>query len=282
MKFVSHAQNFEDVMLWRALQHVGAGFYIDVGAAWPDEDSVTKAFYDRGWRGINVEPNPKLHKVLEQQRPRDQNLAVAVSDHEGTARFHSMSGAGLSTLDSTIAQGHQEAGWTVADEFQVQLTTLAKLVAQHVPAGQDIHFLKVDVEGFEEAALRGNDWTAVRPWIVLVEATLPLTRTESHAGWEPLLLGADYSFVYADGLNRFYVAKEHAELIPAFQFPPNMFDNFVMRRHWLAETRLKELEDWAKQAEHAAATATERLAKLLASAVWRMRALAGSLRQRKA
>ena len=58
--FVSYAQNFEDVMLWRALRHVESGFYIDVGAAHPDDYSVTRAFYDRGWSGINVEPTSRV------------------------------------------------------------------------------------------------------------------------------------------------------------------------------------------------------------------------------
>lgn len=76
--FISYAQNFEDVMLWRALKHVKDGFYIDVGAAWPDKDSVTKAFYERGWRGVNIEPNPEMWRVLSADRPRDLNLKVAL------------------------------------------------------------------------------------------------------------------------------------------------------------------------------------------------------------
>ncbi len=56
--FTSYAQNFEDVMLWRALRHIDQGYYIDVGAWSPELDSVTKAFYEHGWHGINVEPNP--------------------------------------------------------------------------------------------------------------------------------------------------------------------------------------------------------------------------------
>lgn len=56
MTFISYAQNFEDVRLWRALKQFEHGFYIDVGANDPSHDSVTKAFYDHGWHGINVEP----------------------------------------------------------------------------------------------------------------------------------------------------------------------------------------------------------------------------------
>jgi len=77
--FVSHAQNCEDVMLWRALKHVNKGFYVEVGAAHPDEYSVTRAFYDTGWRGINVEPTSTYFRRLAGARPRDINLNVALS-----------------------------------------------------------------------------------------------------------------------------------------------------------------------------------------------------------
>ena len=56
MAFVSYAQNFEDVMLWRALRHGEHRFWVDVGAADPDVLSVTRAFSERGWHGINIEP----------------------------------------------------------------------------------------------------------------------------------------------------------------------------------------------------------------------------------
>ena len=68
MRFVSYAQNWEDVMLWRALGHVGQGFYVDVGAFSPDEHSVTRAFYDLGWSGINIEPNPQRIAELKAKR----------------------------------------------------------------------------------------------------------------------------------------------------------------------------------------------------------------------
>ena len=44
-EFVSYAQNFEDVMLWRALKHVENGYYVDIGAQDPVFDSVSLAFY---------------------------------------------------------------------------------------------------------------------------------------------------------------------------------------------------------------------------------------------
>ena len=71
--------------------------------------------------------------------------------------------------------------------------------------------LKVDVEGFEKEVLNGNEWSSLRPWVVVVEAMVPNTQIENHAEWEGILLGANYAFAYADGLNRYYVAEERAE-----------------------------------------------------------------------
>ena len=42
--FISYSQNGEDVVLMRALGHLGSGRYIEVGANDPTNDSVTRAF----------------------------------------------------------------------------------------------------------------------------------------------------------------------------------------------------------------------------------------------
>lgn len=236
MSFVSYAQNFEDVMLHRALKHVDQGFYIDVGAWSPDIDSVTRAFYELGWRGINVEPNSEFHVQLCAKRPRDINLKVAVGDHEAVLSMNFLGSSGLSTLDDHIAAKHLASGLAV-ERKDVQITTLRAIWREHVPQRQEVHFLKVDVEGAEKSVLDGNDWQQCRPWIVVVEATLPMEQTDSYAAWEPILVSAGYRFAYADGLNRYYVASEHVDLIPYFRFPPNVFDGFVMHAQREAEAR---------------------------------------------
>jgi FkbM family methyltransferase len=244
-------------MLWRALKHVENGFYIDVGAAWPDEDSVTKAFYERGWHGINIEPNPKLNKQLRACRPRDINLKLAVGDFKGTQTFNLVTETGLSTLDDAIARRQQAAGW-ISNRQEVQVTTLASIWQEYVPTGQAVHFLKVDVEGFEEAALKGNIWPKNRPWVVVVEATLPMSQEESHGAWEPVLINAGYQLTYVDGLNRFYVAQEHSELLPAFKYPPNVFDGFKLVGQHDSEVRAMQAEARAMRAEARAMQAEAR------------------------
>ncbi|WP_102227153.1 FkbM family methyltransferase [Acidimangrovimonas sediminis] len=249
MTVISYAQNFEDVMLWRALKDVKKGFYIDVGAHSPDEMTVTRLFYEHGWHGINLEPSPPFFAELERRRPHDLNLAVAVSDESGEVAFHKIEESGLSTLDADIAKRATDIGWT-DDILRVPMLTLAEICAEHVPEGQPIHFLKIDVEGLEEKVIRGADWTRWRPWIVVAEATIPMSPEQNYSGWDPLILDAGYDFVWFDGLNRYYVAREHGALKDAFQAPPNVYDQFRLADDISHERRALEAE--ARLADEAA------------------------------
>lgn len=241
LPFVSYAQNFEDVMLWRALRDVERGFYIDVGAYSPRDESVTLAFYERGWCGINIEPNRDAWLRLEAERPRDINLDVAIGRKNSSATLLAFPGTGLSTLDPRVADQRVLEGWDMRED-EVEVRRLASICGEHLPAGQEIHFLKVDVEGFEHEVLSSMDWTAWRPWIVVVEAMRPTTSEPAHDRWEALLVQAHYECVYADGLNRFYLAEEHSQLSHTFRFPPNVFDTFVRASEWDALHRASHAE----------------------------------------
>ena len=244
--FSSYAQNFEDVMLWRALGHVERGFYIDVGAFLPDVDSVTRAFSERGWRGINIEPHPDFIARLAAARPDDVNLAIAVGDTQGSIALHAVGRTGLATVDAESAARHAAEGWPIV-RIEVPCRRLADVWDEHVPADQPVHFLKVDVEGHEAAVLRGLDWSRQRPWIVVVEATHPATKLPSHAQWQPALEAAGYRMVYWDGLNRFFLAGEQAGLAVHFDCPPNVFDDFVQDADG-ARDRLRQALDAARHA----------------------------------
>ena len=225
MTFITYAQNYEDVLLWRALGHVKNGFYIDVGANDPVEHSVTKAFYDAGWSGISIEPLPAFHQAFIEQRPRDTNLAIAAGANNGELTLYDVPAVrGWASPEREVADLHESEGYQVA-ELTVPVRTLASVCEEHVKG--DIHFLKIDVEGFEGEVLRGMDFARWRPWLLVIEATLPNSRVTNHETWEHLVTSQRYRFVWFDGLNRWYVADEHAELADAFGTPPNVFDEFI-------------------------------------------------------
>ena len=239
MPFISYAQNYEDVMLWRALRDVEKGFYVDVGAADPEELSVTRAFYDRGWSGINVEPLDEYFGKLVQARPRDRNLKVAVGREAGLRTLYTIAGTGLSTFDPQIAARHQATGW-VAHETVVPVLTLTKILEDcGLPT---IHFLKIDVEGAEAEVVESLNLERVRPWIIVVEATEPFSTVSARDKWERLITDRGYGFAYFDGLNCFYVVNEMAGLKGRLALPPNVFDDFVRWPDWSIRQEAAKLE----------------------------------------
>ena len=224
-RLVSYAQNFEDIMLWRALGHVEAGCYVDIGAQSPDADSVSRVFFEHGWRGLNVEPSPHYAAMLRERRPDETVLQALIAEDAGASCFFEIPGSGLSTMDEAIAQKHQSAGFDVRESL-VPVITLDTLLMQ--VGDRDIHWLKIDVEGAELAVVRGWKRASHRPWVLVIESTRPLSREQTHQQWEPLVLEKGYEFAYFDGLNRFYVSVDRPELLPAFESGPNVFDGFSL------------------------------------------------------
>lgn len=222
---ISYAQNFEDVILHRVFANRKDGFYIDVGAMDPIEDSVTKVFYDEGWSGINIEPNQWFYGKLMEQRPRDINLNLALGEREEVRTLHVSERHGNSTFEERHRDRFAERGFETK-ESTVRVTTLAAVCREYVK--QEIDFLKVDCEGWEKFALLGGDWDRFRPIVVVVEATEPMTTTPAWSEWEPILtVNGRYEMVYFDGLNRFYLRREYLDLRSHFAVPPNVFDEFT-------------------------------------------------------
>jgi FkbM family methyltransferase len=253
MTFISYAQNSEDVLLWRALGHVKEGFYIDVGANDPVEHSVTKAFYDAGWSGISIEPLPSYQQAFLEQRQRDVNLAVAAGAAEGELTLYDVPAVrGWASPERAVAEAHQAEGYQLA-ELKVPVRTLSSVCAEYVKG--EIHFLKIDVEGFEGEVLRGMDFARWRPWVLVIEATLPNSHVTNHETWEYMVLGQGYRFAWFDGLNRYYVAQEHPELVAAFGVQPNVFDAFISHHLDKAWTATKDVTRALRDSESHASLA---------------------------
>ena len=188
-----------------------------------------------------------LHEALVKFRGRDINLQIAAGSAESQTCLYEIPGTGLSTLDTEIAERHQSTGFAVV-ERSIHVQTLDAVLQAH-PCDA-IHFLKIDVEGWEHDVLRGIDFTRHRPWIVLVEATEPNSEIPSFGAWEPMLLSKRYRFAYFDGLNRFYVAEEHANLVSTFSRPVNSGDHFIRWPELAAKRELRRVH-WGQRSQSA-------------------------------
>jgi FkbM family methyltransferase len=243
-QMVSYAQNAEDVVLLRALSDLEHGFYVDIGAWHPTNDSITKAFYDRDWSGINVEPQPTYFKEFIEQRPRDINLQLAVSDSSGlltlwVPHYSALATCRIEMLDASFPD------YAEPKKYVVEAERLDKILHQYAKA-REIHFLKIDVEGYEANVIAGADFDKCRPLVLIVEATSPHTNEPTWYDWESSLLAHGYLFALFDGLNRFYVREESREFLPKLAIPANCLDSFVTQREMKTRSKLAEARNRLK------------------------------------
>lgn len=234
MNLISYAQNFEDIVLWRALHDIEGGVYLDIGAQHPVIDSVSHLFFERNWRGIHVEANPHYAALLRRARPGDQVIEALVGEPPKDKRlpFFIVTDTGLSTGIKEVAERHRQAGFEVL-EITAPVLPLSDIFLEH--SNKTIHWMKIDVEGMEAAVLRSWDRSPVRPWILTIESTLPNTRTESHHEWINLVLDRGYREVWFDGLSRFFLHEDQWHREPSFKIPPNIFDGFsITQNHFAA------------------------------------------------
>ena len=197
MNFRSYSQYYEDIVLFFIFYNVENGFYIDVGANDPNIMSVTKAFYLRGWNGINIEPLPHKYKLLLNERKRDINLEIGVGKEKTISTLY-LRGPG-----STFFNIYKKENLST---INVTVDTMSSVCEKYVPKGKIIQFCKIDVEGGERDVLLGYDFKNYRPKVFCIESTKPSSMTIStHKEWEDILLTNNYSFAYSSAINRFYI-----------------------------------------------------------------------------
>jgi FkbM family methyltransferase len=250
---ITWAQHWEDVRLWRVLRDREPGFYVDVGAMDPEEDSVTKVFYDLGWRGIDVEPDPEFAEALRRARPNDLVAEVAASDGSGMVSLHRVSmpngeRSGLSTMNQVVADRHEADGLTISP-IEVTRAPLEELMSGTDAEHPDrFHFLKVDVESHEAEVLAGAALDRIRPLVVLIEAREPNETTDAYEAAEEILTRTGYPFAVDDGLNRWYVRQEDEQVAALLRPHINPVLDGAPRRGWEVEQE-RGLHEWIDSLE---------------------------------
>lgn len=164
------------------------------------------------------------------------NLNIGLSNRDGEMTIFEAPDACWS-VDRDLLTGYFEADESKIVEHSIKIETLAEVCDRHVSPGTTIDFLKVDVEGHEREVLEGGDFGKWRPRIILAESN-------GYETWESLLLDSGYSFTLFDGVNRFYVRDEDAELIPLLSSPANASDSFLI---YGSLRRIQELEESIRQ-----------------------------------
>ena len=174
---LSYAQQGEDIALWQILVHVlgiEQPTYMDIGAHHPVFNNNTYFLYERGSRGVLVEPNPALHGVLEQIRPRDVLVRAGIgATAQAEADFYVIGGsedAQLNTFSREQAEAlvtRSNGRYRIERVMKIPLLGINELMRKHWNGPPNL--LSLDTEGFDLAILRSLDFGRLRPDVVCVE-----------------------------------------------------------------------------------------------------------------
>jgi FkbM family methyltransferase len=176
----SYAQCGEDVVVAMIFEYlkIDRPTYLDVGAYLPIYSNNTYLFYQRGARGVLVEPNVALVPELKARRPGDAvlNVGVGVTDQD-SADYYCMSLSQWNTFDRDEAEQRvKKTGGQVKIERVVKmpLVPINRILANHFPGGGP-DFLSIDVESLDLAILRTLDFSRFRPKVICTETLVALS-----------------------------------------------------------------------------------------------------------
>ncbi len=167
----SWSQEGEDLILMRCFDTQPQGFYVDVGAHHPMRFSNTWGFYRRGWRGINIDAMPGSMAAFRKKRKRDINLEIAISDEQTPLSYYIFNEPALNGFDPDLSElrDREQNDYHIIRTEILTTARLGDVLGMHLPQGQEIDFLTIDVEGLDLSVLKSNDWERYRPRLVLVE-----------------------------------------------------------------------------------------------------------------
>ena len=137
-KKISYSLNAVDLIVDYIFKDKDKGTYVDIGAQHPISNNNTYLLFKRGWKGVNIDLDRKNIDLFKITRPNDINLNYAVSDKEGETDFYFYT-------------------FTLNNIFE------------KINFNENIDYLNIDVEGYEDKVLSGFDINRYKPSVVSVE-----------------------------------------------------------------------------------------------------------------
>lgn len=146
-----------------AFKDKNEGIYVDIGANHPYRFSNTWWAYQKGWRGINVEPDIKNYELLKALRGKDININCGISDQDGKMMYYEFEESALNTFCKEVA----ECQGSVKSMREVPVCKMSTIFEKYKM--NEIDFMDIDVEGLEFQVLSSINWDSVSIKYILLE-----------------------------------------------------------------------------------------------------------------
>ncbi len=202
---ISYGQYGEDLFLTLLFGYEKTeGVYVDVGCFQPIFYSNTYIFYERGWRGVAIDPNPSLKSQWAHRRPGDTfvNCAISKNCEAVTYLQHFRHPARNRVVHESETHDPAQYKASICDA-----APLSEILAQHLSAPR-IDLLNIDCEGRDLQVLETHDFEKHRPVIIAIEDRDISLETPVSL----FLLARNYECLAYIGLTKIFRAKDYGLL----------------------------------------------------------------------
>jgi FkbM family methyltransferase len=217
---ISYSQFGEDLIFSLFFSHNGITnpTYLDIGANEPRFISNTFYFYEKGSRGVLIEPNPFLFKKLQKERPFDIVLNIGIGfTNVAEADFYMFPdyANGLSTFSKKEADHWANTGMKGMGKIPIEkvikmpLVPINKILEKYF-SEKPPDVISLDVEGLDLEILKAMDFQRFKPALICVETLMYDENQKTFKTNEITdFMGSKDYFVYADTrVNTIYAHKD--------------------------------------------------------------------------
>jgi FkbM family methyltransferase len=201
--YSSFSQAGEDLIVHYLFQKLkmNAPTYLDVGANLPIVGSNTYFFYNRGSKGVCVEPDPSLYSAIKKTRPVDVVLNVGIGfGNDDEADFYNFPHpyTGWNTFSKEDANKKQkESGIAIKDIKKIPLKNINEIIKTYFHPHPN--FISIDIEGLDLQVLQSLDFDRFKPEVICAETiTFSINNTEEKRNEIAEFLQSKNYFVFAD------------------------------------------------------------------------------------
>lgn len=173
-KEVSYSQCGEDRIVSYLLKMIagntGGVNYLDIGCNHPYRLNNTALLRETFpiYKGVLVEPNPELYKLIKKKRKRDIVVNAGIGIKRGKLPYYMLNVNTLNTFSKEEAEQAVSKGYQIERHMEIEVLEINAVLKRYFPDGK-LEFMSVDTEGGDYDLLRKIDYEFIRPAVICVE-----------------------------------------------------------------------------------------------------------------
>lgn len=166
---MKYSQSDEELYVLQQYEDKPTGKFVDVGSYDVFRFSNVRALFEKGWRGVMVEPQPANYKAIADHYAGNERIEVlnfAVGDPAGEIDFYESNGDAVGTTDEEHMK-KWSGGGVQYTKIKVPQMGVVEFMEKYA---RDADFLNIDTEATNMVVFRNTpDWVWEQISMLVIE-----------------------------------------------------------------------------------------------------------------